>query len=253
MYSISSLLSLITIEIMRQVQGWQNLALLLLLISIFIYSAASSVYYYLLVTFQRYNAILDTVWLTSDNFCHLIITATYIKVAFETRMLIRKDTYIQSVDEIMALVDKFRCCFTTTNIFILILIVVISASVYFGARIGSPILFSLANILTIVFQFGCLLAWTLTLIRLYKDIKHSEKLLPNKRIFILHGSLLASYLFLYVLYQVIYSVYIHSENLVTILYLRGINDILISLTNFLEIMTFLLVIKLMLPVTQSEK
>jgi hypothetical protein len=48
-----------------------------------------------------------------------------------------------------------------------------------------------------------MIAWTWTLVRLYKDIKHAEKLLPNKRLFKIHGILLAIYMVLSVLNQVI--------------------------------------------------
>jgi len=46
------------------------------------------------------------------------------------------------------------------------------------------------------FQAGCLFAWAWTLIRLYKDFKGTEKLLPKKRVFILHGVLLTLFLLL---------------------------------------------------------
>jgi hypothetical protein len=98
-----------------------------------------------------------------------------------------------------------------------------------------------------------LFAWAWTLIRLYKDIKHSEKLLPNKRIFILHGSLLTGYLLLNALSQIIVHAYNHTDNIDANLILGGVFDILISISQFVEMMTFFLVVKLMLPITPLDK
>ena len=98
-----------------------------------------------------------------------------------------------------------------------------------------------------------MLAWACTLIRLYKDIEHSEKLLPNKRIFIQHGSLLFGFLFLYALDQTMFLIAKNSDNYNTFLILTGICDIFISIESLLEMMTFFLVVKLMLPITPSDK
>ncbi len=112
---------------------------------------------------------------------------------------------------------------------------------------------SIAADSTLFFQFGCLTAWAWTLIRLYKDIKHSEKLLPNKRIFIQHGYLLTGYMLLGALLQINFYVFNRTENIDTYLILRGVNDILIAMSDLLETMTFFLVVKLMLPITPSDK
>ena len=130
---------------------------------------------------SKIQSYYNHIWNFSSNFCHWIITATYIKVSFETRMLINKNTYIKTATELVP-VDRFRCCLTTTNVLILILILLIAITAYFRILLNSSTLISILNNSTFVFQVGCLLAWAWTLIRLYKDIKHSEKLLPNKRI-----------------------------------------------------------------------
>ena len=50
--------------------------------------------------------------------------------------------------------------------------------------------------MSLSFVSVCTIIWGYTLIRLYKDVKTSEKLLPNKKLFFLHGSLLSLYLIL---------------------------------------------------------
>jgi hypothetical protein len=58
-----------------------------------------------------------------------------------------------------------------------------------------------------------MVGWAWTLIRLYRDIDHSEKLLPNKRIFILHGSLLGAYLVLFAMTQLLIYMFFHAKDL----------------------------------------
>ena len=92
------------------------------------------------------------------------------------------------------------------------LIMAISAVEYLGVHLDLKVLKIGGNITSLFFQVGCLFAWAWTLIRLYKEIEHSEKLLPNKHIFILHGSLLILYLLIFTLIQVVYYFYVSSED-----------------------------------------
>ncbi len=111
-------------------------------------------------------------------------------------MLLKKDTYLKSASELES-VNLFRCCFTFANITISIMIILISITLYLAVVLNSKVLIAVTDNSTLVFQFVFMLAWALTLINLYRDIKHSDKLLPNKRMFLLHGCLLTSYLFIY--------------------------------------------------------
>jgi len=97
------------------------------------------------------------------------------------------------------------------------------------------------------------MAWAWTLVRLYKDIKHSNKLLPSKGMFILHGIFLTGYLLLFALAQIIFYAAEHTESIDRYLILRGIVDVLIAISNLTEMVTFFLVVKLMLPITRSDK
>ena len=152
---------------------------------------------------SKIQSYFTRIGMSAGNFCHWIITATHIKVSFETRTLIVKNTYIKTATEVVS-VDRFRCCLTITNVVISILILLVAITAYFGILLDSSTLLSVANNSTLVFSAGCLLTWAWTLIRLYKDIKQSEKLLPKKRILILHGSLLTRYLLISVLSQILY-------------------------------------------------
>ena len=143
-------------------------------------------------------------------------------------MLLKKDTYIKTASELVS-VGRFRCCLTTVNIGIILLILLIAMTVYFGLLLESNKLYLDGNISTIVFQVGCLLAWAWTLIRLYKDIEHSDKLLPNKFIFKLHGYLITAYLFLYSLVEIITYTALKFDNIKTKYILSGIYDILVSI------------------------
>ena len=64
-------------------------------------------------------------------------------------------------------------------------------------------LYFIANYSYQALLWGMLIAWAWSLFRLYRDIKHSEKLLPDKQIFILHGGLLTGYLIIYLVYTIL--------------------------------------------------
>ena len=191
-YGLSTIFAVIAIEIMRSSQGWHNLALILLLLNILLYSIASFALIYLALYQHIDGNYLDALQLAFCNFCHWIVTIVYIKTSIETRMLLNKDTYVKSAYEMVS-VRNFRCYVTTANIFASILIIAISATMCLALFFQYPKLFSIAYSVAIFFRFLCSVAWAWTLIRLYKDIKHSEKLLPNKRVFFIHGSLLTLY------------------------------------------------------------
>ena len=126
LYGLSAILAVFAIEIMRRSQGWHNFALTILLLNILLYAIAS--FAYLMLTFySNESVLLIGLYVAADNFCHWIITSTYITTSLETRMLLNKDTYLKSADE-MVFVPKFRCYLTTANISASILIIAIGAS-----------------------------------------------------------------------------------------------------------------------------
>jgi hypothetical protein len=94
-----------------------------------------------------------------------------------------------------------------------------------------------------------MLVWAWTLTRLYKDIKHSEKLLPNKRIFVMHGSILTAYLLLRLVVIVLIRFMNHENDLATFEVMFGALDLLLCFIDVLDVAAFLLVVKMMLPIT----
>jgi hypothetical protein len=192
LYGLSTIFAVIAIEIMRKSQGCHNFALITLLPNILLYSIGEIALLYFEYKKPRYGDFLYGFSLTTENFCHWIITITYIKTSLETRMLLNKETYLKSADE-MVFVRNFRCYLATANISASIVIIAISAFFSIADFYESVKLLLIANGAAVVFELLCSFAWAWTLIRLYKDITHSEKLLPNKRIFFIHGSLLTIY------------------------------------------------------------
>ncbi len=169
----------------------------MLLLNILLYSIGSFTIY-LAYKQQIYALFLIGLETAGNNFCHWIITVTYIKTSLETRMLLNKDTYLKSADEIV-FVRNFRCYLKIANISASILIISFSVAQTLVIFYDSFQLQSITNNAILVFELICSVAWAWTLIRLYKDIAHSEQLLPNKHIFFIHGSLLTIY---YVIYLV---------------------------------------------------
>ncbi len=198
LYGLSTILVVIAIEIMRRSQGWHNLALIMFLVNILLFSIGSFAFLCLAPRKPRYATFIFGLYLAAENFCHWIITITYIKTSIETRMLLNKDTYLKSPDE-MNFVRNFRCYLTIANISASILIIAISVTNWIGLFYIHERIEFIGNMSSHVFQFLCSVAWAWTLIRLYKDIIHSEKLLPNKRIFLIHGALLTIYYLIYLI------------------------------------------------------
>jgi len=147
-----------------------------------------------------------------QNICHWIITDTYIRVSFETRMLLKKETYMNAAAHLDEVTESRRKL-TIANVCAGILIMAMSTCFYVGNRREDGYLLQMiAAYSELVFQMGCMVAWACTLVRLYKDINHSEKLLPKKRIFILHGSLLVAYLLVFALTQLLTYWFRHTNN-----------------------------------------
>lgn len=97
----SALLAAISIEIMRRIQGWNNLSLLLLLLCIFIGSVMIGLCAYWILTSFKIKGIPISIGYLFLNSSHWIIAKIYIQASFETRMLLNKDTYTKSANELV--------------------------------------------------------------------------------------------------------------------------------------------------------
>jgi hypothetical protein len=122
---------------------------------------------------------------------HWLITQTYIKVAFETKQLVNPEVYLGNRKH-LADVKKFRRCMKIINMVVILVIIVIGVVMSSENDKISLIAFYCMDVLL----WSFMLAWAWTLVKLYRGVKNSKKLLPNKNVFLLHGSLLTLYLVL---------------------------------------------------------
>ena len=97
------------------------------------------------------------------------------------------------------------------------------------------------------------LTWGWTLHKLYRDTKRSDKLLPKKGIFILHGSLLVLFLLLQALNIYAWPRAVQSATQKAYDDWFGIADLSNFFYNLFEAMTFGLVLFLMLPMGGNQK
>lgn len=167
-------------------------------------------------------------------------------------MLLDKATYDNSAT-CLARVKRFNCWLTAISIFFVMLILVLSICVYWSYFMPGLMLRTISYNASLFLQILCMLGWAWTLVSLYRNVKHSEKLLPNRRLFHLHGCLLAGYLLIFALAQLLWYWINHTDDLNTYLTLRGILDITMFPETALEFLSFFLVVKLMLPVTPTDK
>lgn len=68
-------------------------------------------------------------------------------------------------------------------------------AIYRGAEFG--FLWFVPNYGQLIMLWVFMVTWAWTLILLYRNVKHQEKVLPNKKVFILHGIVLSVYLVIY--------------------------------------------------------
>jgi len=129
-----------------------------------------------------------------EGVIHWIITQSYIKVACETKQILDKAVIFNNPAKI-AEVHRFKIRIRNANIVCPLLVIVLSVCGYIGGQInpdGWLYIIGAYGWLALVFAFTAVWGWMLY--KLYRDTLHSRKLLPDKRIFILHGVLLVLFL-----------------------------------------------------------
>ena len=194
-YAFSAVIAVTGLELMRQTQGWKNGPLLALLLCILAYSIVNSIYPFVYLNYGKGVAFLGAATIAGENACHWVITAIYLRVMTETRLLLHKDTYA-NIGAHLAYINRFRWLLNVAHVIAAILIFAFSAINYIGDWSRNKMLVSIGLDCSLVFQTACSLTWGCTLINLYRDVKQAKKLMPNQRIFLLHGCLLTLFLVL---------------------------------------------------------
>lgn len=163
-------------------------------------------YFILLVfiAFGSYSDIAGSINAAAELSTHWIITATYIRVAYEARQMVNLDVYINN-PEMMAEIDSFNRSMLVANIVAAIFIAANVACFAIEGALDIGKLFVIQDYTFQIMLWTMLAAWACALIKLYREVKHSEKLLPDKKLFILHGSLLTVYLILYLIQTIVFS------------------------------------------------
>lgn len=79
------------------------------------------------------------------------------------------------------------------NVAVLALVLVLTAAGFFAEPTPGNKWIIAIDYTQLGLFWAFMIAWAWTLVKLYRDIKHSKKLLPNKRVFKLHGFLLFAF------------------------------------------------------------
>ena len=142
-------------------------------------------------------ALLGLIDTALEGWIHWVITQSYLRVAYETKFILDRGVLKNEPAKIDA-VRRFKRNMLVANILCPLLILAFSVCIYFGYWTGNKFYY-IGNYgwLSMIAIFT--LTWGWTLFKLYRDTVHSKKLLPNKKIFILHGSLLVLFVLLEVL------------------------------------------------------
>ena len=137
---------------------------------------------------------------------------------------------------------------------ILALAIAFALLIYFGAANENKVCFFVGEYSFILVEFIFAVTWGSTLHKLYKNTEDSKRLLPKKKIFKLHGVLLA----ITTAFSVINGFTVWKElstrgreNQNAFYFWFGLSNITFVLTSWFESATFLIVISLMLPVSEE--
>ena len=256
LYFVTAVLAIWSLYLSFKHDFAKNRTLLVLLIAIFAYSVLQqwvNIEWIINNKFFGYSLIYATGY-AFENTCHWAITQAYIQTAYQTRQLVNVDIYLSDPDAILRVI-RFKRIMTFTNVAVTLLILTISVLLYIGlkANFYADKLYFVANYLSLAFQVFCALAWGWTLYALYRGVKSSKKLLPNKNLFILHGSLLALYFVVEATEIFTWHVASHTSNDQKRTVYWGWSSFLSDLVNFLEMCTFFLVVYIMLPISESRR
>lgn len=114
----------------------------------------------------------------------------YLLVTFQTDALLDKDVILNNQDRIASVERKKKCLMLAS-----IVVVLLSLAVAVMYGIGFTYIYHkrgprllIAAMYLSVASIGVFLAiWALALAKLYNKVKNQEALLPNKKVFLLHG------------------------------------------------------------------
>lgn len=172
----------------------------------------------------------------------------YIKACYRTKQILNPQSYLTDPEKI-AQVKRFERCLLFANVAVILFAVGISAMIWVAEDPDTKE-YSIAQYLEGIFFWVCLVIWGLALIKLYRDVKQSEKILPNKRIFVVHGTLLTFFALSYILEQVLFDKALKSpKDSIKFYRLAGTVDLMTLSTMLIELATFYLVIFMIMPLT----
>ena len=239
---------------MLHTQGWRNYTLFILLLTILSYSVMEVIFYtfFVLEREQGPYALIGTLANAMEGQIHWIITQSYLKVAYETSQMLDVGVLFNDPEKLAA-VHRFKRIMKAANVVIPLLILACEVCVYTAYFDDSIALYDFGawGWLTLMAIFTCTWGWTLY--KLYRDTRHSKKLLPDKRIFIFHGLLLVFFILCYALSIYSYPRAINSTTDKASNDWWGMQDLSIFLVNLVEVLIFFLVLRLMLPIGANQK
>lgn len=184
---------------------------------------------------------------------HWFITHLYVKVSYETRQLLDPEVHFNDEGKIQE-VYKFRSRLEIINKLVLFLIGLITLGFIVGANHTTVEFITAYTELTLLLVFLGVWAWTL--FKLYSDVKNSQKLLPDKKIFAIHGALLFAFLLLFAINETFYFWIKDAEEAgdgpIRIDVLYGNTQIAEFLQNVSELFIFFLVVYLLMSQTKDQ-
>jgi len=114
-------------------------------------------------------------------------------VSFETKQLLDIEVLLGNAAKLAA-VDRFKTVMKFAHVFVVLVALLLSVFLCLGDKESNSLLYNIGAYGILAILIGFTVVWGWTLFKLYRDTKNSEKLLPAKKTFIVHGSLLGLFL-----------------------------------------------------------
>lgn len=187
---------------------------------------------------------------SSDMISHWTVSYVYLTVILEMEALLDKETHMSSYDklnEITASKGKLKIW----SVLAVTLCVIDGVICYVGFMIDDVFLIVGTQFVLVCFNIAFLYIWGYALIKLNRRIKNADKLIPNKRLFMMHGTVLVLYIVWNIVFLVCFSwAYYATGDKQNILY--GIVNISGVFAPFAECAGFWLVLFMMTPITKGQ-
>lgn len=246
-YGVTAIVSLCTLAFIIFTKRWHNTVLIALNLSILVDCVTFCIFESATNKKSQQFSIALSINTSSDVVSHWLVAYAYLRVIFDMEALLDKETHMSNyakIDEISQNKKKL----IVASVVAISVCLLDGLACYFGFIINSLFFIIGTQFVCVTLNFIFLGVWGYALIKLNSRIKLAEKLMPNRRMFSMHGTVLICYILFNLVFLVAISMaYFATGDKQAILY--GIVNLSGIFAPLAECLGFFLVLFMMLPIT----